>query len=251
MKKNNKRIPVGNCTLSDLADKLLSLEPNTELNFSKNADGSDYYGAKRLTLFDCDLLMWGYYGHSYLYTFDYSIGERSEIIEELKKEFDSDEVYLFNQEQSQTQEENASLEIYTYLSKIWCKNECKIVFGNMWQHFWSKWTGFINTKSEEKAIIDFCGELTSHNWSKIVNRVKLLNSRDIYILVANEYCDVEDIEKVLKGDKEAYTNLLLAKKIELYVLSEFIEAFNAEKINTSVHTLYTLDTDTREILRLK
>ena len=103
----------------------------------------------------------------------------------------------------------------------------------------------------EEAIKIYCGELTPHNWSKIVNRVNQLNSPHIYFLVANEYCDDEDIEKVLKGDKETYTNLLISGKIELYVLSEFIEAFNAEKINTSVHTIYTLDADTREILRLK
>lgn len=251
MNKIKRRIPVSNCTLSDLADKLLNIEPNTELNFSKNPDGSDYYGAKRISIFDCDILMWGYYGHSYLYTFDFSTGEKDDIIEALKKEFDTDAVYLFEQEQSDIQEIHKRIEIYTYLSQIWNKNECEIVFGNMWQHFWSKWLGWSRTKPMEEAIKIYCGELTPHNWSKIVNRVKQINSPQIYFLVANEYCDEEDIEKVLQGDKETYINLLLAEKIELYVMPEFVDAFNAEKINTAVHTIYTMDADTREILRLK
>lgn len=158
-----------------------------------------------------------------------------------------------HQERGHTSDKKEYPDKYNYMYKIWSKEECEIVFGDMSQHFWSKWLGIFRTKPIEEAIKCFCGELTSHNWAKIVNRMKQISdiSDKLYILVSNEYCEVEDIEKILKGDKETYTNLLIADKIELYLLSEFIEAFNSEKINTAVHTIYLMSSDIREKLRLK
>lgn len=184
MNKIKRRIPVSNCTLSDLADKLLAMPPQTMMKIAEEKDGSETWGAECIKKFGLCVLHFGYEGG-----FGYEIHNeeshntkeesRADLIEKLK--------YHLNKEEYDT--------VYLYMPEP--------VYSGL------------------------------------------------YVLVADDTCDEEDIEKVLQGDKETYTNLLLAEKIELYVMPEFVDAFNAEKINTAVHTIYTMDADTREILRLK
>lgn len=89
------RIPVSKCTVAELAQKLMDMDQYIEINFSVNEDGSDYFGAERHTMFECDMLYIGYYGHANIYSFDLAETNIENIINELKYEFHNDTVYLF------------------------------------------------------------------------------------------------------------------------------------------------------------
>jgi hypothetical protein len=89
------RKPNGECTTEELAAKLLGLEQNVEFNFSANEDGSDYFGAKKMNLFDKEQIFVGYYGDAYLYIFDVGNVEVSDIVERLRPELNNT-VYLFD-----------------------------------------------------------------------------------------------------------------------------------------------------------
>ena len=39
------------------------------------------------------------------------------------------------------QAENAVSSFFYYMWNAWSKEECKVVFGGMYLHFWDKWSG--------------------------------------------------------------------------------------------------------------
>lgn len=54
----------GKLNHNQLASKIVSLDDGEEINFSENENGSDYWGAKRVSVFDSSVTLVGYYGKS-------------------------------------------------------------------------------------------------------------------------------------------------------------------------------------------
>lgn len=92
------RKPTDQCTLSELSFILLNLEYDKELNFSQTGNGSDYWGAKRLNLFEGDIIIFGYYGS---YSYEIHLPEsqaRADLLQKLRYHLDREDkdiVYLF------------------------------------------------------------------------------------------------------------------------------------------------------------
>ena len=38
------------------------------------------------------------------------------------------------------QAENAVSSFFYYMWNAWCEEECKVVYGDMYRHFWEKWS---------------------------------------------------------------------------------------------------------------
>lgn len=56
--------PIKKLTIEQLAARIWMLPKDTEYNFSEKEDGSDYWGAKHIDLFECDYTFIGYYGQA-------------------------------------------------------------------------------------------------------------------------------------------------------------------------------------------
>ena len=67
------------------------------------------------------------------------------------------------------QAENAVSSFFYYMWNAWCEEECKIVYGNMYRHFWEKWS-MMTDKGIFGASERFYAELTDHYREKLVER---------------------------------------------------------------------------------
>lgn len=75
------------------------------------------------------------------------------------------------------QAENAVSSFFYYMWNAWCEEECKIVYGNMYRHFWEKWS-MMTDKGIFGASERFYAELTDHYREKLVERaVSLYDSK--------------------------------------------------------------------------
>ena len=60
MEENKKKFQ--KITLVELYEAILNLPVGVEINFAEKEDGSDYYGAKCMLIFDIQITLIGYYG---------------------------------------------------------------------------------------------------------------------------------------------------------------------------------------------
>lgn len=65
--------------------------------------------------------------------------------------------------------ENFVSSFFFYMWNSWCREECIVVFGGSYLHFWSKWCG-LASPSAKGATELFYAELTTDNRVKLVNR---------------------------------------------------------------------------------
>lgn len=96
--------------------------------------------------------------------------------------------------------ENAVSSFFYYMWNAWSEEECRIVYGDMYRHFWNKWCS-LSDKGIFGAAERFYAELTSHNRESLVERAVSLydgNARrkqpeESETLVCSE-CGCEQIE---------------------------------------------------------
>ena len=75
--------------------------------------------------------------------------------------------------------ENAVSSFLYYMWNAWSKEECKVVFGGMYKHFWEKWNAQAG-KSIYGAAERFYSELSENNQRLLVERaVALYDGRAI------------------------------------------------------------------------
>lgn len=167
--------PICNCTVTELAEKLINMEVNTELNFSEGEDSSEYWGAKKLELFEQNIIIFGYYGGPAIQAYYPETDVLSDMIRHLeyhlnKKE--TDLIYLFDYEVPAKMKElqgNIVSSFFFYMWNTWYKEECKTVFGWEWEHFWSKWVH--HTKETTSGAAEkFYADLCNNNRQKLVKR---------------------------------------------------------------------------------
>ena len=67
------------------------------------------------------------------------------------------------------QAENAVSSFFYYMWNAWCEEECKVVYGDMYRHFWEKWS-LMTDKGIFGAAERFYAELTDRYREKLVER---------------------------------------------------------------------------------
>lgn len=96
--------------------------------------------------------------------------------------------------------ENAVSSFFYYMRNAWSLEECKVVFGGMYQHFWDKWNAQVE-KSIYGAAERFYSELSENNQRLLAERTVALydgkafrkQSDDSKILVCAE-CGSKQVE---------------------------------------------------------
>lgn len=137
--------PDRECTVLELADILLNMKTGIELNFSENKDGSDYWGAKKLVLFEQEIIIFGYHGGPALQMYECQKDVISDMVRHLcfhLNKQETDIVFLFEASKAKSKEkiqENIVSSFFFYMWNAWCKEECEKVFGWEFPHFWEKW----------------------------------------------------------------------------------------------------------------
>lgn len=81
------RKPINKLTIEQIAAQICLLPVNQEFNFSQNEDGSDYWGVKRLDIFNGDIILVGYYGDRPDFMFDRNQDDAYTIITDALKAF--------------------------------------------------------------------------------------------------------------------------------------------------------------------
>lgn len=170
--KTPQKQPTGYCTIHELAQRLLLLNIDEELNFSENPDGSDYWGGKSLKVFEQQIVVFGYYGGPSFQLYELEKNVLADMVRHLcyhlnKKEEDT--IYTFDVAKPETKETIVS-SLFFYMWNGWCKEECETVFGYEFQHFWEKWCGICRVYKVYSATEKFYADLTQHNRVKLVNR---------------------------------------------------------------------------------
>lgn len=79
--------PIKKLTIEQLAARIWMLPKDTEYNFSQEEDGSDYWGVKRLDIFNGDIILIGYYGDHPDFMFDRNQDDSYTIITDALKAF--------------------------------------------------------------------------------------------------------------------------------------------------------------------
>ena len=95
---------------------------------------------------------------------------------------------------------NAVSSFFYYMWNAWSKEECKIVFGGQYQHFWEKWCAN-SDKAIFGAVERFCADLSESSRELLVERAVTLydgkskrkNPDDSEILVCEE-CGSTNVE---------------------------------------------------------
>jgi len=171
--KHPKKTPNNQCTVYELAVRLLNMETNIEVNFSENKDGSDYWGAQKLVLFDQEVIIFGYYGGLAWQKYEVEKDVLFDMVRHLcyhltKRE--NDIVYLFESEKQKLKEEideNIVSSFFYYMWNAWHKEECQKIFGGEWEHFWNKWIHHTK-KTTRGAAEKFYADLDTGNRIKLV-----------------------------------------------------------------------------------
>ncbi len=65
--------------------------------------------------------------------------------------------------------ENIVSSYFFFMWNAWCKEECKIVFGGEYQHFWDKWCGICKVYKVYSATERFYAELSDSYRVRLVN----------------------------------------------------------------------------------
>lgn len=146
--KHPEKRPTGQCTVLELAKRLLDLNIGEELNFSENQDGSDYWGAKYMEVFEQQIILFGYYGGPSLQLYEIEKDVLADMVRHLgyhlnKKEQDT--IFTFDIIKPKNEEaykENIVSSYFFYMWNAWCKEECEKIFSWESPHFWEKWCKF-------------------------------------------------------------------------------------------------------------
>lgn len=67
------------------------------------------------------------------------------------------------------QAENTVSSFFYYMWNAWSKEECKVVFGNMYRHFWDKWSSLAD-EAIFGAAERFYAALSENNRKLLVER---------------------------------------------------------------------------------
>lgn len=59
---------------------------------------------------------------------------------------------------------------FFYMWNAWCEEECKIVYGAEYKHFWNKWCYNCEEYGHRAAVDILYGELSDNNRDKLVAR---------------------------------------------------------------------------------
>jgi hypothetical protein len=168
--------PDRECTVQELAGILLDMEPETELNFSGNKDGSGYWGAKKLILFGQEIIIFGCYGGPALQKYESGKDVPADMVRHLCYHLDKREgspVYLFDIEKSRDKEELRETIVssfFYYMWNAWSKQECEAAFGNEYLHFWNKWCGICGRHSVLGAAERYYAELGGNYRAMLISR---------------------------------------------------------------------------------
>lgn len=176
--------PARRCRLSEYVEIIKTMECDVELNFSTNADGSDYYGITLKKLFDGEVLLLGHYGAMSTSLLNLvNENEDQEIIDWLSyctNCNDDDYIYIFDSLPNNLKEkydEHIVSSFLYYMWNAWHKEECKIVFGWQWEHFWSKWIHHAK-ETAKGAAEKFYADLSDNYRTKLVRRACEIYDRD-------------------------------------------------------------------------
>lgn len=97
--KYERKTPTSKLNHDQLASKITLLKEGEEFNFSENEDGSDYWGAKVINVFDTLVVIVGYYGGTPELVVGYSTGEVYErVLDGLGNFFKQEFLYTFGKE---------------------------------------------------------------------------------------------------------------------------------------------------------
>lgn len=146
--KHPEKQPTGQCSVKELAQRLLDMNIGEELNFSENKDGSDYWGAKYLEIFEQQIIVFGYYGGPYLQMYETEKDVFADMVRHLcfhlnKKE--EDIIFTFDIIRPLDEvrnKENTVSSFFFYMWNAWSKEDCEKIFGWEYLHFWEKWCKF-------------------------------------------------------------------------------------------------------------
>lgn len=164
------------CTVQELAGILLDMEPETELNFSENKDGSGYWGAKKLILFEQEIIIFGCYGGPALQKYEPGKDVPADMVRHLCYHLDKQEgstVYLSDAKPSKNRkelQETIVSSFFYYMWNAWCKQECENTFGTEYLHFWTKWCGICERHSIYGAAERYYAELGDNYRTRLVSR---------------------------------------------------------------------------------
>lgn len=92
-----------------------------------------------------------------------------EITREISKTAYS-ELDKFRFPEEETHRENIVSSFFFFMWNAWCKEECRIIFGWEFQHFWDKWCGMCKRYNVYSATENYYADLTQGNRVKLVNR---------------------------------------------------------------------------------
>lgn len=168
--------PDKECTVLELANILLNMETEVELNFSGNKNGSDYWGAKKLALFGQEVIIFGCYGGPALQKYELQKDVLADMARHLCYHLNKQEdsaIYLFDIEKPGNRDEiqeNIVSSFFFYMWNAWSRQECETVFGWEYRHFLDKWDGICKRHSVLAAAERFYAELSTSNRVKLVKR---------------------------------------------------------------------------------
>lgn len=174
--KHPEKIPNDKCTVSELASILLGMEAETELNFSENKDGSDYWGAKKLVLFEQEIIIFGYYGGPAIQVYVSAKDVLADMVRHLGFHLNKQEnatIYLFDTEKRKNEGEtqgNIVSSYFFYMWNAWSKQECEATFEYEYLHFWNKWCEICEKHSVYGAAERYYSELSDSYRIKLVSR---------------------------------------------------------------------------------
>lgn len=170
----------------DLLKIIDSLHPGDSFYFSTDTD-SNTYGITRIKIFDGEILLLGYLGGVETSLFNLiNQEENAEFLDWLdyctnlnKLEslhiVKASEINLISSHVIQHNinpkiKENIVSSFFFYMWNGWCLDECKIVFGQEFQHFWDKWCEKCKIYNVYCASEKLYADLTEHNRLKLVTR---------------------------------------------------------------------------------
>lgn len=95
--------------------------------------------------------------------------------------------------------ENIVSSYFYYMWCRWSKEECKIVFGPMFEHFWSKWCRFTE-KTMHGAAECFYAELSDDNRRKLIARACLMYDGKCYLptLISEKPREEAEVSEMLR-----------------------------------------------------
>lgn len=180
MKINQRKL----ISKSDLLKEIDGLQPGDSFYFSTDPD-SNTFGITRLKIYDGDILLLGYLGGVETSLFnlinqetdgelldwlDYctNLNTLESLYKVEESEFNSVSSNIILQNINPKIKENIVSSLFFFMWNGWCKDECKLIFGWEFQHFWDKWGAMCRIYTVNGATEKFYAELTTNYRIKLV-----------------------------------------------------------------------------------